>query len=128
MQNATSGHPLASACRDLTCATRGVYLHDARISPFYSQVLRLKSVVQVLKEKLTSMELKLHKQGGGQSEEKKQGRSLFGMRRALGLSGGSKGEVSAQKNASLVDDTVTGEVDVSAGDGEAGGDGDRRQV
>lgn len=128
MQSATSGHPLASACRDLTCATRGVYLHDARISPFYSQVLRLKSVVQVLKEKLTSMELKLHKQGGGQSEEKKQGRSLFGMRRALGLSGGSKGEVSAQKNASLVDDTVTGEVDVSAGDGEAGGDGDRRQV
>jgi hypothetical protein len=128
VQSATSGHPLASACRDLTCATRGVYLHDARISPFYSQVLRLKSVVQVLKEKLTSMELKLHKQGGGQSEEKKQGRSLFGMRRALGLSGGSKGEVSAQKNASLVDDTVTGEVDVSAGDGEAGGDGDRRQV
>ena len=84
--------------------------------------------MQVLKEKLTSMELKLHKQGGGQSEEKKQGRSLFGMRRALGLSGGSKGEVSAQKNASVVDDTVTCEVDVSAGDGEAGGDGDRRQV
>ena len=86
--------------------------------------------MQVLKEKLTSMELKLHKQGGGQSEEKKQGRSLFGMRRALGLSGGSKGEVSAQKNASVVDDAVTGtgEVDVSAGDGEAGGDGDRRQV
>jgi hypothetical protein len=94
--------------------------------------LRLKSVVQVLKEKLTSMELRMHKQGAGQSEEKKQGRGLFGMRRALGLGGGaSKGEVSAQKKANAVDDSVAGTAeddDVMAGDGDAGTNGDGRQV
>jgi hypothetical protein len=95
--------------------------------------LRLKSVVQVLKEKLTSMELRMHKQGAGQSEEtKKQGRGLFGVRRALGLGGGaSKGEVSAQKKANAVDDAVTGAAeddDVIAGDDDAGTNGDGRQV